>query len=210
MKTNLDEKLRDIYNQTKSADMREHLYTLKSYAEKSKHITEMGVREVVSTWAFLAGKPEVLRSYDIFHPKKFQASSELNNAINISNEHRIDYKFILQNVLEADIAETDLLFIDTWHVYKQMKAELELHAPKVRKWIIMHDTTSCEFRDEEGYERHLGWENNYPDGFPNGKGIWPAIEEFLHRNKEDWIIKERFTNNNGLTVLERVTNKKTY
>jgi len=57
MKTDLNKKLQNIYNQTKSADIREHLYTLKNYAEKSRHITEMGVRGVVSTWAFLAGKP---------------------------------------------------------------------------------------------------------------------------------------------------------
>ena len=33
-------------------------------------------------------------------------------------------------------------------------------------------------------------------------GLWPAIEEFLVSNPE-WILKERFTNNNGLTVLEK-------
>ena len=47
--------------------------------------------------------------------------------------------------------------------------------------------------DEEGYEKHLGWDNPRPEGFPRGKGIWPAIEEFLHRlMNKDWRIKERF------------------
>ena len=38
-------------------DIREHLLTLMFYAFECKHITEMGVRDVVSTWAFLAAKP---------------------------------------------------------------------------------------------------------------------------------------------------------
>ena len=36
------------------------------------------------------------------------------------------------------------------------------------------------------------------------KGLWPAIEEFLTDNHE-WYLKERFENNNGLTILERKT-----
>tara|TARA_R100001443_G_scaffold115692_1_gene134051 strand:+ start:191 stop:829 length:639 start_codon:yes stop_codon:yes gene_type:complete len=208
----LQEKLADISQQTKASDIYEHLPTLRNYASRSKHITEMGVRGIVSTWAFLAGKPNVLRSYDMFHPRTFGASSELNDVINMANNNNIDFRFIEQDVLEADIAPTDLLFIDTWHVYKQLTQELKLHAPKVRKWIIMHDTTSCAHRDEEGYEKHLGEKFANPplEGYPQGKGIWPAIEEFIHRNSQDWRILERFTNCQGLTILERTSNKKNY
>jgi hypothetical protein len=34
-------------------------------------------------------------------------------------------------------------------------------------------------------------------------GLWPAIEEFLAEHSE-WEIQQRFTNNNGLTILARV------
>jgi hypothetical protein len=34
-------------------------------------------------------------------------------------------------------------------------------------------------------------------------GLWPAIVEFISNNPE-WRVKERFVNNNGLTVLERI------
>jgi len=212
MKIDLDTKLAVISQQTKASDISEHLPILKSYASRSKHVTEMGVRGVVSTWAFLAGKPNVLRSYDLFHPSEFGASSELNDVINMATENRIDFKFIQQNVLEANIAETDLLFIDTWHVYKQITQELRLHSHKVRKWIILHDTTSCGVRDEQGYETHLGEEFSNPPlpGHADGRGIWPAVEEFIHRNQHDWKILERFTNCNGLTILERISNKTTY
>jgi hypothetical protein len=35
------------------------------------------------------------------------------------------------------------------------------------------------------------------------QGLIPAIEEFLNENKE-WYIYRQYTNNNGLTVLERI------
>ena len=42
----------------KPSDINEHLPTLKKYSEECEHITEMGVRWVVSTFAFLMGKPK--------------------------------------------------------------------------------------------------------------------------------------------------------
>lgn len=57
---------------------------------------------------------------------------------------------------------------------------------KVKKWIILHDTETFGIKSEiEG------------EG-----GLWPAVEEFLAAG--GWKIVERRTNNNGLTVLERV------
>ena len=37
--------------------------------------------------------------------------------------------------------DVDVLFVDTWHVYGHLKRELALHAPRVRRFIAMHDTT---------------------------------------------------------------------
>jgi len=48
-----------------SSDINEHLPILKKYTENCNHVTEMGVRSIVSTWAFLAGNPNTLISYDI-------------------------------------------------------------------------------------------------------------------------------------------------
>ena len=33
-------------------------------------------------------------------------------------------------------------------------------------------------------------------------GLWTAIDDFL-KNNSDWVLHERFTNNNGLTVLKK-------
>jgi hypothetical protein len=37
------------------------------------------------------------------------------------------------------------------------------------------------------------------------RGMQPAIEEFLEGHKGEWRLLRRYTNNNGLTVLERVS-----
>ena len=89
------------------------------------------------------------------------------------------------------------MFIDTWHAYKQLKAELSLHASKVKKYICFHDTTSYANFDESGYEV-LG--DNWK---AEGIGIWKAIEEFLETHPE-WELEKRFTNNNGFTIIKRI------
>lgn len=178
--------LESIYNQkcVTPSDINEHLPTLKRYAEECEHITEMGVRWVVSTYAFMMGKPKKLISYDLDPTEKFGISSKWLKEL--GNYNNIDFNFIIGDTLQIEIEETDLLFIDTWHVYEQLKKELELHGNKSRKYIIFHDTTTFGINGEtKGYE-----------------GLWPAIEEFIQNNPH-WGIHERFTNNNGLTILKR-------
>ena len=76
------------------------------------------------------------------------------------------------------------MFIDTLHTYDQLSEELRLHAPKARKYIVLHDTTTYG----EGGET------------PGHQGLWPAVEEFLAEGC--FRLGARNTNNNGLTVLE--------
>lgn len=165
------------------SDINEHMPTLYQYALECKHITEMGVRNVVSTWAFLNAKPDTLISYDI------HTSSNIKEVYTAAAEINTKFTFIQSDVLKTNIEDTDLLFIDTLHQYNQLTKELNMHANKVRKYIIFHDTSKFEYRDE--YTDSLG-------------GLWPAIETFLEKNKNFWKLKERYTNNNGLTVIERI------
>ena len=110
----------------------------------------MGSRGLISIWGWLATNPKKLISYDIQDPSKWGGS--LEDLKDTANAYGTEFEFNLANVLEVEIEETDLLFIDTWHAYKQLKAELELHASKARKYICFHDTTSYENRDETSYE----------------------------------------------------------
>ncbi len=169
------------------SDINELLPILKKYAERCDHITEMGVRYVVSTYALMMGLPKTLISYDIVSIEHHGAS--INGLKKLGSDNGIDFNFIVGDTTEIEIEETDFLFIDTWHVYDQLKQELKLHANKVRKYIGFHDTETFETEGEtESYV-----------------GLWPAIEEFLDENK-DWVIGERFEHNNGLTVLKRREN----
>jgi hypothetical protein len=102
------------------------------------------------------------------------------------SSNNIYYQFILGDTTKIKIEETDLLFIDTFHKYGQLKKELELHGNKSKKYIILHDTTNCEFTDED----------------VGNIGILKAITEFLELNSH-WVIHKRFYNNNGLTILKR-------
>lgn len=169
----------------KPSDINEHLKTLKQYASECEHVTEMGVRWIVSTWAFLAGQPKHLQSYDIAHPKAWGGNLEEVQAA--AMEAGIDFEFHQENVLESNIEETDLLFIDTLHRFSQLSQELKLHAEKARKYVILHDTKTFGLTGDDG-----------------GEGLKKAINEFLDENVQ-WKIKEEFTNNNGLTVLSRRT-----
>jgi hypothetical protein len=53
------------------SDINEHLPTLKKYTEECDTIVEMGVRSIISTWAFLAGNPKKITSLDLYNPNKF-------------------------------------------------------------------------------------------------------------------------------------------
>ena len=193
-----------MYQQLASSpsDINEHLPTLKRYAGECEHITEMGVRWVVSTYAFATAKPKTFISIDIRHPgedewnSKWGSGQRLIDIENYCKENQIDYKFILGDTRKLEIDQTDLLFIDTLHEYDQLKTELELHANKARKYIIFHDTESFRFRNETAPDIRGQSENDKI-------GIWPAISEFLQLNPQ-WKIHETFTNCNGLMVLKRV------
>lgn len=186
--------LENIYNNLVEtpSDINEHLPTLKKYTEECNHVTEMGVRWVVSTYAFLMGKPKTLVSIDIQSPA--DAGIDMVKIEEMARNIGCEFTFKLGNTLEINIEQTDLLFIDTWHAYIQLKNELERYHNKVNKYIILHDTTLFESIDEA---------NHYNSNLKGDKeGLWSAVEEFLQIHKE-WELHERYTNNNGLTILKR-------
>lgn len=178
-------KLQEMFTQLRNtpSDINEHFDVIKEYASKSESIVEMGVRDAVSTFALLAGKPKKMRCYDI------QYGRNINIAIDCAKEIGCDFEFILKNVLEIEIEPTDLLMIDTLHTYSQLKRELELHPKNVRKYMLFHDTETFGHRNE--------WNTVCPKN-----GLQPALDEFLEKNT-DWKVVAQYKNNNGMTVLER-------
>lgn len=188
------------------SDIYEHVDTLRKYASEVSSVTEFGVRGTNnSTHALIKGLSE-----SKFEKKTYLGVDKIDVKIKymetIAQDLNINFKFVVSDSATVDIGNTDLLFIDSWHIYGHLKRELNNNHTKVNKYIIMHDTTVDEFIGESVRN---GWNINQQSketGYSVEeitKGLWPAILEFIEQNKE-WKIKERFTNNNGLTILERI------
>jgi hypothetical protein len=183
----------------KPSDINEHLPTLKRYAECCERITEMGTRFVISTWAFVESNPKKITCYDINEEFFIQGRK---NICEICEEKKIDFEFIKGDTLKIRIDETDLLFIDTLHRYQQLLSELNLHADKVKKYIILHDTTTFGYVDEFIYQHASEIIKNSNS---DKSGLVPAINDFLITEEgKKWEKIEIFSNNNGLTVLSRI------
>lgn len=203
-KMNLESKYTDLCN--KPSDINEHLPTLCRYASECDHVTEAGVRFVVSTFALMMGRPQRLVSIDIIHPNEVKGGIndsidgkvEFTLAEKFATDNEIDFQFILGSTLELQIEKTDLLFLDTLHCYDQLSKELKKHHKYVSKYIILHDTQSFAFRDENE-EQSISQTDLLSK---RKRGLWMAITEFLYENPE-WKIFERYYNNNGLTVLKK-------
>lgn len=192
----LEEKVNEIYRTP--SDINEHIPTILKYGQRCNHITEMGVRGILSTWAWLGcGPRDKFISYDLYHPSHW--GGNIGEVEDVAKAYGISYEFKQADVLKIDIEETDLLFIDTWHHYNQLKEELARHSSKVKKYICFHDTTSYEHKSEPTTS-----ENDYRGELCWDKGLWDAVTEFLNENKGEWKLTERFKNNNGFTIIERI------
>jgi hypothetical protein len=196
--SNIESKFKEHCN--RFSDINEHLPVLAEYAAKCEHVTEMGVRGIVSTWALLMGKPKKMISIDIVNPDSQHSSVNFGSTVSqvkeLALQNSINYHFIQGNTLDIDIEPTDLLFIDTIHRYSQLRQELEKHAKNVNKYIILHDIVSYENTDENQYFTFI-------EKYNDKKGLKAAVEYFLEQNK-DWKIEKIFLNNNGLLVLNRI------
>lgn len=190
------------------SDINEHLPTLKSYASECESVLELGVRSCVSSWALATGLLENNK------PRKQLFLNDINECRIIELLYYgsgvgvgLDVKYAWCNDLELNLGQSvDMTFIDTWHIYGQLKRELEKFSKMTNKYIIMHDTTVDAIHGET---IRNGWDpvkQSEETGYPIEeitKGLWAAIEEFLACNP-DWILEKRYENNNGLTILKKV------
>ena len=196
------------------SDINEHLPIFFKYATQSSSVVEFGVRKGVSTWAWLHGllnnssSERHLTGVDPFRHENIETINKL------ANTAEINYEFIQKSSLEITINPADILFIDSWHCYGQLIRELDKHHRQIKKAILIHDTSLFEHESEVSL-MPFRWANpNKPENmeivaksefekYELERGLWPAVEDFLIDNPE-WGIKERFTNCNGLTILQRL------
>lgn len=147
--------------------------TYTTYASRVNTIVEFGVYTGLSTCAWLMGRPQRLRSYDITDAN-LTVLAELEKG---AQDIGCDFKFKIGNSLELAPETCDLLFIDTVHKRDHCLSELNQHGNHAQRYIVLHD----------------------PSDWP---GVFEATIEFLHHNRH-WHIVEHCNHNSGLLVLER-------
>ena len=190
------------------SDIFEHLPTLRKYASECESVLELGVRKCVSSWALALGLLENGKKGKLLFMNDINVCDTMQIET-CARETDLEIRTIWANNLTIDLGRSvDMTFIDTWHVYGQLKRELAKFAPVTRKYIVMHDTTVDEWDGEtkRNIHKYDVQKQSEESGIPVEeimKGLWPAIEEFLAANS-DWVLDARWTNNNGLTILKRV------
>ena len=169
----------------------EHCLVFRKYGSLCEHITNCG--------------HETSLPFIVTYPKKLTDVGTIDKSTEICVSNEIEYKYYKENSLTCPIESTDLLFISTWHVYGQLKRELERWNSNVRKYIIMHATAIDADEGETIRMRMDAQKQRKESGFSLdeiNKGTQPAIDEFLIKHPE-WKLIERFMNNNGVTILGR-------
>jgi hypothetical protein len=186
-----------------SKDISILLPILVKYASYVSHVTQLGIC-TAGSYALLRGLEDNLDaklvqcdpvcSKDIEEFRTFARSLSLNVV------------YYEQSDLECPIEPTELCFIDSWHVYGQLKRELARWAPHTSKYIIMHSTETDGIWGETARRCKDINQQSEETGIPVDeiiKGLKPAIYEFLDGNKE-WKLIMHYTECNGLTILEKI------
>jgi hypothetical protein len=170
------------------SDINKHLPILLEYGKKCETIVEIGLREGISTLAFIEACPKYLQSIDI---EIDWSSKAIQNLTKYAEIKGVEFHAILGDSRKGEIIPCDMLFIDGEHTYEAVKKELELHPKKVKKYIGFHDVVTFGYRNEVKRE--------------GKQGINYAIEEFLEANK-NWVIDYVSIFCNGLLVLKNTDN----
>lgn len=192
------------------SDIFMHVDTLRSLARFCDSVLELGVRSAVSSWGFIKG---LVDDKGRLGEKKFLMNDiEFHPNIDVVRTAcegiGLHFAFIQGNDLEVDIPldRVDMVFIDTWHIYGQLRRELAKYAPLAQKFIVMHDT---EVDGAVGESIRMGHDIptmakkfNIPE-HEIALGLMPAVQEFLQAHPE-WYTFYHSKKNNGLTVLARI------
>lgn len=189
----------------KKGDINEHLLTLRAYAGECDSILELGTRGCVSAWAFALGMLEGGGDNRVLIVNDITSCDveELEEAIALTS---LTFKKYWQNDLTLELGcNIDLVFIDTWHVYGQLIRELEKFSKITNKYMILHDIESFGYMGEP-----MNSEDVRKVMIKYGMsleevtmGLMPAVNHFLEKYGHEWTIKEVYTNNNGLLILEK-------
>lgn len=187
------------------SDIVEHMPTLYEYTKECSSVAELGVRGMVSTWAFLKGLSESSGKKELYGVD-IQPAYEYNQVAQLAAALGITMSFHQEDSAKITIPPVDMLFIDTFHVYGHLKRELEQHHSRTKKYIVMHDTEGDGIFGEAIRGKFDLLKTIQETGYSLEDithGLLRAVYEFLHQHPE-WKLVYNALNNNGLMILKRV------
>lgn len=157
-----------------------HHKALIEKAKDCKVIKEIGVCQGGTLAALLLTNPEKLIGIDI-SPKYFEPYQK--HFYQYSKENNIDFEFIAGDSHNPKLSsEVDLLHIDSLHRPDHLMKELIIHAPKVKKYIVFHDTAN----------------------YKTSSGLFVTIAKYITEIEQEWRIVDHYIHRVGYTVIERV------
>ena len=99
---------------------------------------ELGVSQGGTLAALMLTQPAMLTGVD-YDGGRFKPYRQLFE--DYADQYGIEFRFMQRDSLDARTATAcDLLHIDSRHTVTHLRQELALHAPKVSKYIVLHDT----------------------------------------------------------------------
>ena len=176
--------LEDFYNAIKSCHENAHgsEYTaqhdvIRLKASECKTYRELGIMQGATAAAAVLAGYEKLHLIDIslkpfkpymnyFDPIKATVTVEERSSIHYNTNE-------LENV--------DFLLIDSLHQAGHLRKELAIHAPRVNKYILFHDTFAK-------------------------KELQKEIDKFVKNNYTEWALVEYYQENVGYTLIKRTGN----
>ena len=175
-------------------DSDQHLMTMFSIVLqlKAKRILELGVRMGVTTLPFLLGAEKTggfVVSVDI-NNTEFKCPDHLSHLWNFKQQDAVSF-------LESCVVDEpwDLIFIDDWHSYDHVKAELKLIDLQIGSStvVLLHDLMYANF------EPHYHTDMDVRDGQWANGGPYRAVAEL---DKNFWEFST-IPVCNGLTILRK-------
>lgn len=181
------------------ADAANHPYqpnwkVVQPYLQGAAHITELGGRRRYSTAMLLGARPAQYLLIDPTPGTEMPelarlASGQTRVGVLPEQSERVDHEKWAR-VCIAPEGKTDVLFVDTVANGQQLTAELLLYAPRVRKRIILHNTTTHAHHGEGGSEGMMA-------------AIRRLVQGELPNISKEWFIAAHGGTGYGMTVLSR-------
>lgn len=163
-------------------DFHAHMEPLRDLCANVKHATEMSAWPKQAYLAIAAGMPKdgVLVSC---------ASGQKHWWARMVMAKGVHFKMITNDSLTAEIEPTELLFLDSSHTAQRTFDELNRHAAKVSKYIVIHTVATDTFGEH---------------GDDGGPGVMYGVRQWLRSGASaEWVVKSFTDVNHGLIVLSR-------